>query len=55
VAGDRAAYAYILESLEAYPAQRGVERALRELGCDPVEVINLMGGAMSLHRAVKKG
>lgn len=54
VAGDRSAYAYILESLEAYPAQPGVARALHELGCEPVEVINLLGGAMSLHRGIKR-
>jgi demethylmenaquinone methyltransferase/2-methoxy-6-polyprenyl-1,4-benzoquinol methylase len=55
MAGDRAAYAYILESLESYPAQQGVFSALQELGCRQVEVRDLLGGAMSLHRAVKPG
>ncbi|GIX50610.1 MAG: demethylmenaquinone methyltransferase [Limisphaera sp.] len=55
VAGDRSAYAYILESLENYPAQPGVTRALQELGCENVEVFNLLGGAMSLHRGIRRG
>lgn len=49
-----AAYAYILDSLEAYPAQRGITALLRELGFDPVRVWNLLGGAMSLHRALRQ-
>lgn len=53
VAGDRAAYAYILESLKSYPAQQGITKALGELGCAMVEWVNLLGGAMSLHRAIK--
>lgn len=53
LAGDRAAYAYILESLESYPAQLGVLQALQDLGCQPLEMRNLLGGAMSLHRAIK--
>ncbi len=51
--GDAAAYAYILESLQHYPAQEGVAETLRTLGCAKVRVINLLGGAMSLHCAEK--
>ncbi|MCX8157300.1 MAG: class I SAM-dependent methyltransferase [Verrucomicrobiae bacterium] len=47
------AYAYILESLEHYPAQAGVTALLRELGCREVELQNILGGAMSIHCAVK--
>lgn len=47
------AYAYILESLKAYPAQRGVERAMRELACGDVRVINFFGGAMSINYGTK--
>jgi len=47
--GDPATHAYILESLKAYPAQRGVEAKMRELGCRDVRVYNLIGGAMSIH------
>jgi demethylmenaquinone methyltransferase/2-methoxy-6-polyprenyl-1,4-benzoquinol methylase len=52
-AGDAAAYAYILESLQHYPAQRGVEAKLRALSCREVRCFNLLGGVMSIHRAVK--
>ncbi len=51
--GDAAAYAYILESLERYAAQEGVSAMLRELGAMDVRVINLIGGAMSIHCAVR--
>jgi demethylmenaquinone methyltransferase/2-methoxy-6-polyprenyl-1,4-benzoquinol methylase len=43
------AYAYILESLKHYPAQRGVEAKMRELGLTNVCVVNLLGGAMSIN------
>lgn len=49
--GNAAAYAYILESLESYAAQAGVTQMLRDLGAHEVRVINLLGGAMSLHCA----
>ncbi len=51
--GDPAAYSYILDSLRHYPAQEGVSRALLEAGCRQVEVINFLGGSMSLHIALK--
>ena len=50
---DSAAYAYICESLKAYPAQRGVAEKLRALGCQDVQVRNLLGGAMCIHFARK--
>ncbi len=46
---DAAAYAYILESLRHYPAQRGVEEQMRALGCSGVRVVNFLGGMMSLN------
>ena len=49
--GDAAAYGYILESLKNYPAQEGVATLLRGLGFADVRVINLLGGAMSIHFA----
>jgi len=48
-AGRASAYAYILESLKHYPAQRGVEAKMRELGLADVRVVNLLGGAMSIN------
>lgn len=47
------AYAYILESLKHYPAQRGLEARMRELGLVNVKVENLLGGAMSINYGEK--
>ena len=47
--GDAAAYAYILESLQHYPAQQGVAAEMRKLGLVRVQVVNLLGGAMSIN------
>lgn len=47
------AYAYILESLQHYPAQAGVSATLKELGCAEVHMHNILGGAMSIHCALK--
>jgi demethylmenaquinone methyltransferase / 2-methoxy-6-polyprenyl-1,4-benzoquinol methylase len=51
--GDAAAYAYILESLQAYPAQEGVAAAMRGLLCRNVRIYPLLGGAMSINYAEK--
>jgi len=47
------AYAYILQSLKHYPAQRGVETRMRALGLVNVKVENLLGGAMSINYGEK--
>jgi demethylmenaquinone methyltransferase / 2-methoxy-6-polyprenyl-1,4-benzoquinol methylase len=52
-AGRADAYAYILESLKHYPAQRGVDQKMRELGLKNVRIVNLMGGAMSFNYGEK--
>jgi demethylmenaquinone methyltransferase / 2-methoxy-6-polyprenyl-1,4-benzoquinol methylase len=52
--GSASAYAYILESLEHYPAQQQVAEALRQLDLTQVRVVNLLGGAMAIHFAEKK-
>ncbi|HKQ38007.1 MAG TPA: bifunctional demethylmenaquinone methyltransferase/2-methoxy-6-polyprenyl-1,4-benzoquinol methylase UbiE [Verrucomicrobiae bacterium] len=49
--GNSAAYAYILESLQHYPAQEGVALELKNIGCTDVRTINLLGGIMSIHFA----
>jgi len=51
--GNAAAYAYILESLLVYPAQRGVAAEMRALGLSDVAVHNLLGGMMSINVGVK--
>jgi demethylmenaquinone methyltransferase/2-methoxy-6-polyprenyl-1,4-benzoquinol methylase len=52
---DAAAYAYILESLKSFPAQRGIDDALRTLGCQDARVLEPLGGIMGLNRAVRHG
>lgn len=48
------AYAYILESLQHYPAQRGVDEKLRALGAANARIVNFLGGVMSINVAVKR-
>ncbi|HEX4341892.1 MAG TPA: bifunctional demethylmenaquinone methyltransferase/2-methoxy-6-polyprenyl-1,4-benzoquinol methylase UbiE [Verrucomicrobiae bacterium] len=47
------AYAYILESLKHYPAQRGVAEKMRSLGLANVQIYNILGGAMSINYGEK--
>ncbi|MGB0579258.1 MAG: bifunctional demethylmenaquinone methyltransferase/2-methoxy-6-polyprenyl-1,4-benzoquinol methylase UbiE [Limisphaerales bacterium] len=54
-AGDSAAYAYILESLKHYPAQRGVDEKLKTLGMEKTSITNFCFGAMSINSATKTG
>jgi len=51
--GKASAYSYILESLKHYPAQRGVEAEMCALGLKQVQVINILGGAMSINSGEK--
>ncbi len=50
---DPAAYSYILDSLQNYPAQEGISRLLRDAHCRSVRLVEFVGGAMSLHVAIK--
>ncbi len=52
-AGRADAYAYILESLRHYPDAAGVADLLRAAGLGRVQVVNVLGGAMTLHVAEK--
>ena len=52
--GDEAAYGYILESLQAYPAQRGLAAEMRALKCAKIRIINLLGGMMSINYGEKR-
>ncbi|MGV3774191.1 MAG: class I SAM-dependent methyltransferase [Verrucomicrobiales bacterium] len=51
--GNAATHAYILQSLLHYPAQKGVALQLSKMGCKHSEVINLLGGVMSINLAIK--
>jgi demethylmenaquinone methyltransferase / 2-methoxy-6-polyprenyl-1,4-benzoquinol methylase len=53
--GNAGAYAYILESLRHYPAQCGIEAEMRKLSLGNVQVVNLLGGAMSINYGEKRG
>ena len=50
---DAPAYAYIHESLENYPAQAGVEKEMRELGCKQTAIHRILGSAMTINVGVK--
>lgn len=47
--GKASTYSYILESLKHYPAQRGVEAKMRELGLVNVRIESILAGAMSIN------
>lgn len=47
------AYAYILESLKHYPAQRAVADTMRQMGLTNVQIVNFVGGAMAINFAQK--
>lgn len=47
--GDADTHGYILESLQAYPAQHGVDAALRKLGYAETRILPILGGMMSLN------
>ena len=47
--GDADTHGYIYESLLNYPAQRGVEAKMRAMGLIDVQVVNLVGGIMSIN------
>ena len=47
------AYGYILESLQHYPAQRGVDEKLRALDAANARIVNFLGGVMSINVAEK--
>lgn len=51
--GSADAYAYILESLKRYPAQRGVADQMRQIGMTKVRVVNLLFGVMSINYGEK--
>ena len=54
VAGDSGSYRYLAESIRRHPDQQALKRMmLDEGGFDEVEVHNLSGGIVALHRAFK--
>jgi len=54
IAGDRASYQYLAESIRRHPDQQLLKQLIiDEGGFDEVEVHNLSGGIVALHRAFK--
>lgn len=53
VAGDRASYQYLNESILRFPDQPRLAAELRDAGFSSVEWRNLTGGIVAVHRAVK--
>jgi demethylmenaquinone methyltransferase/2-methoxy-6-polyprenyl-1,4-benzoquinol methylase len=51
--GSADAYAYILESLQHYPAQHGVAAVMSELGFKRVRIITFLGGVMTINYGEK--
>ena len=51
--GNPRAYSYILQSLHHYPSQIEVAETMGDLGLINVQLVNLLGGAMSIHCADK--
>lgn len=47
--GDGAAYSYILESLQNYPAQHGVAETMKSMGMERVRIHSILGGVMSIN------
>ncbi len=52
--GNAAAYAYILESLQHFPAQHGVAAKMRDLGLINVRIVSLLGGVMAINYGEKR-
>jgi demethylmenaquinone methyltransferase/2-methoxy-6-polyprenyl-1,4-benzoquinol methylase len=51
VTGDRAAYAYLAESIRRFPPQSTLAAMIEDAGLDRVRVRNLTGGIAALHSA----
>jgi demethylmenaquinone methyltransferase/2-methoxy-6-polyprenyl-1,4-benzoquinol methylase len=53
VSSSAESYAYLAESIRAWPDQRALGERIRAAGWDRVEYRNLTGGIVALHRAVR--
>lgn len=51
--GDAETYGYILESLRHYPAQHGVATWMEAVGCEKIEIIQFLGGIMTINLGCK--
>jgi demethylmenaquinone methyltransferase/2-methoxy-6-polyprenyl-1,4-benzoquinol methylase len=53
VAGDAESYRYLAESIRMHPDQATLKRMMEEAGLAKVEVFNMTGGVVALHRGYK--
>ena len=53
IAKDRASYQYLAESIRMHPDQQTLKAMMADAGFDEVEIHNLSGGIVALHRAFK--
>jgi demethylmenaquinone methyltransferase / 2-methoxy-6-polyprenyl-1,4-benzoquinol methylase len=53
VAGDADAYRYLAESIRLHPDQAALSAMLRDAGFSDVEVFNLAGGVVAVHRGYR--
>lgn len=53
VAGDRASYQYLVESIRKFPSQEKFATMIKEAGFEKVEYENLAGGVVAIHSGFK--
>ncbi len=54
IAGDRNAYNYLPESIRTFPDQASLANELKDSGFKTIQWINLTGGIVAIHSAVKE-
>lgn len=53
VANDEASYRYLAESIRMHPGQATLKHMMEEAGFDKVDVTNMTGGIVAIHKGVK--
>ncbi len=55
IAGNKAAYSYLSDSIETFPDQETLAEKMRQAGLKRVAYENLSGGIVAIHQGTKKG
>ena len=53
IAGDSESYRYLAESIRMHPDQEALKAIMEGVGLERVDVLNMTGGVVALHRAYK--
>ncbi len=53
IAGDADSYRYLAESIRMHPDQETLKKMMQDVGLQRVEVFNMTGGVVALHRGYK--